>query len=78
MALAIDLAPPRAAGLGMATYSMAFQLAQGAGGLLGGILIDTVGYQARYLTMALAPLAAQLVALINGGAMNQVPSTGPS
>jgi predicted MFS family arabinose efflux permease len=78
MALAIDRAPPERVGSAMATFSMAFQLAQGAGGLLGGILIDTVGYQAMYLTMALAPLAAQVILLKSGGTRNQFPSTGPS
>jgi predicted MFS family arabinose efflux permease len=47
----------------MATYSMAFQLAQGAGGVLWGVLIETAGYPAMYLTAALAPVAALLLLL---------------
>ncbi len=70
MALAIDVAPPERRGAAMATYSMAFQLAQGLGGLLGGILIDTVGYQAMYLTMILAPVAAQVLVFKNRRAIS--------
>jgi MFS family permease len=72
MALAIDRAPRDRLGSAMATYSMAFQLAQGAGGLLGGLLIDTLGYQAMYLIMTLPPLAAQLIVLRNGKTLNRV------
>ncbi|MBI4492069.1 MAG: MFS transporter [Chloroflexi bacterium] len=61
MALAIDLAPARRRGAAMATYSMAFQLAQGAGGLLCGVLIDLAGFEVMYLTMAVASLSALLV-----------------
>jgi MFS family permease len=72
MALAIDRAPRERLGSAMATYSMAFQLAQGAGGLVGGLLIDTLGYQAMYLTMTLPPLAAQLIVVRNGKRLNRV------
>jgi MFS family permease len=72
MALAIDRAPRDRLGSAMATYSMAFQLAQGAGGLLGGLLIDTLGYQAMYLIMTLPPLAAQLIVVRNGNTLNKV------
>jgi MFS family permease len=60
MALAIDVAPRDRVGSAMATYSMAFQLAQGVGGLLSGILIDSLGYVAMYLIMTVAPLSAVL------------------
>ena len=72
MALAIDRAPCDRLGSAMATYSMAFQLAQGAGGLLGGLLIDTLGYQAMYLIMTLPPLAAQLIVVSNGKTLDRV------
>ena len=71
MALAIDRAPRDRLGSAMATYSMAFQLAQGVGGLLGGLLIDTLGYQAMYLIMTLPPLAAQLIVVSNGKTLNR-------
>jgi MFS family permease len=58
MALAIDRSRPDRRGAAMATYSMAFQLAQGGGALLWGVLIEAVGYTATYLVAALAPLAA--------------------
>lgn len=72
MALAIDKAPQERLGSAMATYSMAFQLAQGAGGLLGGFLIDTLGYRAMYLAMILPVLAAQIIVIRNGKALKKV------
>jgi MFS family permease len=58
MALAIDRSRPDRRGAAMATYSMAFQLAQGGGALLWGVLIEAIGYPAMYLAAALAPAAA--------------------
>lgn len=78
MALAIDLAPPNRMGAGMATYSMAFQLAQGFGGLVCGILIDSLGYQAMYLIMPIAPLIALLILAKNWKALNVESVSKPS
>ena len=75
MALAIDKAPQERLGSAMATYSMAFQLAQGAGGLVGGLLIDGLGYQAMYLLMILPMLAAQLIVIRRGKTLSKVPVT---
>lgn len=75
MALAIDRAPRERLGSAMATYSMAFQLAQGAGGLVGGMLIDTLGYQSMYLIMTLPVLAAQLIVVRSGKTLSKVQVT---
>jgi predicted MFS family arabinose efflux permease len=56
MALAIDRAPPARRGAAMATYSLAFQLGFGSGGLLWGTLVDTTGYEVMYVAAAVAPL----------------------
>jgi MFS family permease len=61
MALAIDLAPRERVGSAMATYSMAFQLAQGLGSVIGGILIDALGYQTMYLFMTFPSLLTILL-----------------
>jgi predicted MFS family arabinose efflux permease len=49
MALAIDRADPRRMGAAMATYSLGFQLALGAGAAAWGFLIDAFGYPAPYI-----------------------------
>lgn len=49
MALAIDRADPRRLGAAMATYTLGFQLAIGAGATLWGAIIDYFGYPAPYL-----------------------------
>lgn len=49
MALAIDRAHPRRLGAAMATYTLGFQLAIGAGATLWGVVIDLFGYPAPYL-----------------------------
>lgn len=49
MALAIDRADPRRLGAAMATYTLGFQLAIGAGAALWGVVIDAFGYPAPYL-----------------------------
>jgi predicted MFS family arabinose efflux permease len=64
MALAIDRADPRRLGAAMATYTLGFQLAIGAGAALWGIIIDALGYPAPYLAGILvqAVLLGALVA----------------
>jgi len=57
MAMAIDHADPRRLGAAMATYSLGFQLALGAGAAVWGVFIDTWGYPAPYL----GAIAVQLV-----------------
>src|SRR5262249_27538341 len=44
-ALAIDRSKPHRRGTSMATYSMVFQLADGGGSLLWGVLIETIGFE---------------------------------
>jgi MFS family permease len=61
LALAIDRSRPERRGAAMATYSLAFQIAAGGGGLVWGTLIETLGYQEMYLTAALAPLLGLLL-----------------
>jgi predicted MFS family arabinose efflux permease len=49
MALAIDRADPRRMGAAMATYSLGFQLALGAGAAAWGFVIDAFGYPGPYI-----------------------------
>jgi MFS family permease len=63
MALAIDRSRPERRGAAMATYSLAFQVAAGGGGLVWGALIETLGYPEMYFAAALAPLAGLLLLL---------------
>jgi len=55
----------------MASYSMAFQLADGGGSLLCGVLIETAGYPAMYLVVALAPVLSLLLVARNWRAMTR-------
>ena len=48
MALAMDLANPRSRGHAMATFSMSFQLGNGAGAIIAGYLADVVGFRGMY------------------------------
>lgn len=64
MALAIDRADPRRLGAAMATYTLGFQLAIGAGATLWGIIIDWVGYPAPYVVA----IVVQVLLLIYLGA----------
>ena len=75
LALAIDMAPPKRRGAAIATYSMAFQLAQGVGGLLAGTLIDTVGFQTMYLSMTVAPVIALVLVYKNRDAIRLAKTT---
>jgi len=50
---------------------MAFQLADGAGSLLCGVLIETAGYAAMYLVVALAPVVSLLLVARNWRALTQ-------
>jgi MFS family permease len=61
MALAIDMAPRERLSSAMATYSMAFQLAQGIGSFIGGVLIDAFGYEHMYVIMSLPALLTLFV-----------------
>jgi MFS family permease len=69
--LAMDRSPPERRGAAMASYSMAFQLADGGGSLLCGVLIETVGYSAMYLAVALAPVVSLLIVARSWRAMAQ-------
>lgn len=53
-ALAIDRADTQRIGVAMATFSAAFQIGAGAGGLASGTLITTTGYTGLWLITALA------------------------
>jgi MFS family permease len=61
LALAMDRAPEERRGAAMATFSMSFQLADGGGALLFGLLIGAAGYQAMYYVAMLATVATLLV-----------------
>ncbi|HYH92154.1 MAG TPA: MFS transporter [Candidatus Saccharimonadales bacterium] len=63
MAMAIDRSDPRRMGAAMATYTLGFQLAIGAGAALWGFLIDRLGYPAPYL-VAIAFLCLLLFMLL--------------
>jgi MFS family permease len=62
MALAVDRAPADRRGAAMATYSMSFQLGQGGGAALWGLLIEAFGFQFTYLAAAVPPLLATILA----------------
>jgi predicted MFS family arabinose efflux permease len=61
MALAIDRSRPDKRGAAMANYSMAFQMGDGGGALLWGLLIAAVGYQTTYVLAALPAVAGLLI-----------------
>lgn len=73
MALAIDRSRPERRGAAMATYSLAFQLANGGGGLVCGLLIKTLGYQQMYFAVTLAPLLGLLLLVRYWGATTTLP-----
>jgi MFS family permease len=52
-AAAMDRAPAARMGVAMATFSMGFQLAAGAGGALWGVVIGTVGYPWPFILTAI-------------------------
>lgn len=56
MALAIDRADPRRMGAAMATYTLGFQLALGAGAALWGVIIAQLGYPAPYVVAVVCQL----------------------
>jgi MFS family permease len=76
MALAIDRSRPERRGAAMATYSLAFQLASGGGGLVWGVLIETLGYREMYLAAALAPLLGLLLLIRYWGMTTAEPYRG--
>jgi MFS family permease len=61
LALAMDRAPEERRGAAMATFSMSFQLADGGGALLFGLLIGAAGYQAMYYVAVLSSVATLLL-----------------
>src|SRR5207237_6017308 len=62
-AMAIDRSRPERRGAAMATFSLSFQLGSFVGGIVGGFLIDALGYRPYYLVSAL-PAAFALALLI--------------
>ena len=73
LALAIDRSRPERRGAAMATYSLAFQISAGGGGLLWGALIETLGYHEMYLAAALCPVLALLLLVRCWGATRAAP-----
>jgi MFS family permease len=62
-AAAMDLAPAGRLGSQMATFSMAYQLAAGVGGLVWGLLIATVGYPWPFLVAVVLQAASVALAV---------------
>ena len=58
-AMAIDRSNPRRLGSAMASFTLAFQVGQGAGAALAGVLVQATGYPAMFLTM----IGSQVVCL---------------
>ena len=63
-AMAIDRSRPERRGAAMATFSLSFQLGSFVGGIVGGFLIDALGYSPYYAAMAL-PACFALALLIS-------------
>jgi predicted MFS family arabinose efflux permease len=78
MALAIDRSRPDKRGAAMANYSMAFQMGDGGGALLWGILIAIVGYQTTYVLAALPAVAGLLILARNWHATGAPRATSPA
>lgn len=76
MALAIDRAHPRRLGAAMATYTLGFQLAIGAGAALWGFVIDAIGYPAPYLLGIVVQAALLLVLVAFRGSLGAPPQAG--
>lgn len=64
-ALAMDLADPRRRGAAMATFSMAFQMGAGFGGVLAGGLVSLSGYRAMFAGAAAIAAAGLLLTALN-------------
>ena len=62
-ALAIDRSHPDKRGKAMATFSLSFQMGSFVGGLMGGFLIDALGFRQFYLVSAL-PVCLAMVLLV--------------
>jgi MFS family permease len=62
-AMAIDRSRPERRGAAMATFSLSFQLGSFVGGIVGGFLIDALGYSPYYALMTL-PACFALILLI--------------
>jgi MFS family permease len=64
-ALAIDRSDPNKRGKAMATFSLSFQMGSFVGGLIGGLLIDALGYRAFYAAAALPSVVAAALLFAN-------------
>jgi predicted MFS family arabinose efflux permease len=78
MALAIDRSRPDKRGAAMANYSMAFQMGDGGGALLWGLLIAAVGYQTTYVLAALPAVAGLLILARNWRETGAPRATSPA
>ncbi len=67
-ALAIDRSNPEKRGKAMATFSLSFQMGSFVGGLVGGFLIDALGFRQFYLVCAI-PVAMAMVLLLRNWAI---------
>ncbi len=72
-AMAIDRSNPQRLGSAMASFTLAFQVGQGAGAALAGGLIQAAGYRAMFLTM----IGSQVVCLALLAARWSTPATQP-
>jgi predicted MFS family arabinose efflux permease len=64
-ALAIDRSHPDKRGKAMATFSLSFQMGSFVGGLMGGFLIDALGYRAFYAGAAIPSVMAMGLLMAN-------------
>jgi MFS family permease len=65
LAVAIDRADPRRPGSGMATFSLAYQMGNGFGAPIAGVLIETLGYHGMFLGAIVALAAGLLGTVVN-------------
>ena len=63
-AMAVADVEPWRRGVATSTYFTAFDLGIAAGSLVGGMLVDVVGYMVMYFIMALFPVAASVVSAV--------------
>lgn len=77
-ALAIDRADPRRPGVAMATFSIAFSIGQGLGGLLAGAVVELAGYSAIYLGAMALVVVGLLLTLMTWSTLGQRPQAAPA
>lgn len=65
LALAMQRANPQHRGRSMASFSIAYPLSYGVGGLVGGGAVDLFGFTAMYLIMAALSLLGLIATLVN-------------